>query len=101
MIIDSNLKPWLLEVNLSPSLTCDSPLDLKIKHQLFVDTLNLACFRKFDRRRENLNKMKQRAKNISRTKSFQSRQVNNQIANMSAAKNVDTLSANGGNESFA
>ena len=69
-MIDSNLKPWLLEVNLSPSLGCDSPLDLKIKHSLFVDTLNLACLRKFDRRRENLNKMKQRVKNVSRTKSF-------------------------------
>jgi len=31
ILIDSNLKPWLLEVNLSPSLNTDSPLDLKIK----------------------------------------------------------------------
>ena len=31
IIIDQNLKPWLLEVNLSPSLACDSPIDLKIK----------------------------------------------------------------------
>lgn len=58
VLIDSDLKPWLLEVNLSPSLACDSPLDLKIKHGLFVDTINLACLKKFDRRRENLNKMK-------------------------------------------
>ena len=74
VLIDSDLKPWLLEVNLSPSLACDSPLDLKIKHGLFVDTINLACLKKFDRRRENLNKMKQRAKNIVRAKSYQSRQ---------------------------
>jgi hypothetical protein len=73
VLIDSDLKPWLLEVNLSPSLACDSPLDLKIKHGLFVDTINLACLKKFDRRRENLNKMKQRAKNIVRAKSYQSR----------------------------
>ncbi len=31
IIIDTELKPWLLEVNLSPSLACDSPIDLKIK----------------------------------------------------------------------
>ena len=31
VLIDSDLKPWLMEVNLSPSLATESPLDLKIK----------------------------------------------------------------------
>ena len=74
-MVDSDLKPWLLEVNLSPSLACDSPIDLKIKHALIVDTMNLISIKKFDRRRDNLNKMKQRAKNIVRAKSYQSRQT--------------------------
>jgi hypothetical protein len=43
---------------------------LKIKHALFLDTMNLISIRKFDRRRENLNKMKLRAKNIVRAKSY-------------------------------
>ncbi len=32
---------WLLEVNLSPSLNCDSPLDLKIKSNLISDLFTL------------------------------------------------------------
>ena len=74
VLIDQDLKPWLLEVNLSPSLATESPLDLKIKSQLFIDTMNLICVRKFDRRRDNITKMKNRFKNIMRAKSYQSRQ---------------------------
>lgn len=31
ILIDNTLKPWLLEVNLSPSLGIDTPLDIKVK----------------------------------------------------------------------
>ena len=41
VMIDSNLKPWLVEINLSPSLACDSPLDMEIKSHLIADTFNL------------------------------------------------------------
>ncbi|XP_022048914.1 tubulin polyglutamylase TTLL5 isoform X2 [Acanthochromis polyacanthus] len=44
VLIDSNLKPWLLEVNLSPSLACDAPLDLKIKASMIADMLSLVGF---------------------------------------------------------
>ena len=37
IILDSNLKPMLLEVNHAPSFATDSPLDNDIKHKLFVD----------------------------------------------------------------
>lgn len=44
ILIDSNLNPWLLEVNLSPSLSCDSLLDQQIKASLIADLFNLAGF---------------------------------------------------------
>jgi tubulin polyglutamylase TTLL5 len=74
VLIDGDLKPWLMEINLSPSLATESPLDLKIKSQLFIDTMNLICLKRFDRRRDNIAKMKNRFKNIMRAKSYQSRQ---------------------------
>ena len=41
VILDSNLKPWLLEVNHSPSFTVDSPLDERVKVAVIGDTLKL------------------------------------------------------------
>lgn len=41
MLIDENLKPWLIEVNQSPSFKADSGLDRRIKEQLVKDTINL------------------------------------------------------------
>ncbi|XP_056392820.1 tubulin monoglutamylase TTLL4 [Hyla sarda] len=44
IMLDENLKPWVLEVNISPSLHSNSPLDVKIKGQMICDLLNLAGF---------------------------------------------------------
>ena len=41
ILIDNNLKPWLLEVNVRPSLSSSSPLDRRIKHTLICDVFNL------------------------------------------------------------
>lgn len=41
ILIDSHLKPWLLEVNLSPSLGCDTPLDVRLKSAMLADLLTL------------------------------------------------------------
>ena len=62
ILIDSDLKPWLLEVNLSPSLAPDSPLDMTIKTQLLADSFNCTTIKRFDRRKESLNKLKYRSK---------------------------------------
>ena len=61
-MIDSDLKPWLIEINLSPSLATDSPLDMTIKSNLLADTFNLIGVRRFDRKKESLNKVKNRMK---------------------------------------
>mmetsp|Transcript_33633 Transcript_33633/g.33089 ORF Transcript_33633/g.33089 Transcript_33633/m.33089 type:complete len:282 (+) Transcript_33633:1363-2208(+) len=68
IIFDSDLKPWLLEINLSPSLSYDSPLDFIIKTNLVADTLNLIGIHKFDRRRESMNKMRNRMKGMYKGK---------------------------------
>lgn len=62
IILDSELKPWLLEVNLSPSLACESPLDTTIKANLIADAFNMIGVKRFDRRKENMMKLKNRAK---------------------------------------
>lgn len=41
ILIDEDMKPWLLEVNLSPSLGCDAPLDLRVKSSMMADLLTL------------------------------------------------------------
>ncbi|XP_051774794.1 tubulin polyglutamylase ttll6 isoform X1 [Erpetoichthys calabaricus] len=50
ILLDRRLKPWLLEVNHSPSFTTDSKLDREVKDNLLYDTLVLinlgACDRK-------------------------------------------------------
>ncbi len=41
VLIDTALRPWVLEVNLSPSLACDAPLDMKIKSHVVADFMSL------------------------------------------------------------
>ena len=40
-MLDRHCKPYLLEVNHSPSFSTDSPLDYKVKYELVKDTLRL------------------------------------------------------------
>lgn len=60
ILIDSEFKPWLLEVNLSPSLATDSPLDLRIKGSLIADTLNIVGVRYYDRKKECMSRLRAR-----------------------------------------
>jgi tubulin polyglutamylase TTLL6/13 len=42
VLIDEDLKPWVLEVNHSPSLSCDSESDMELKHKVITDALRIA-----------------------------------------------------------
>ncbi|KAM7537745.1 hypothetical protein Aperf_G00000061556 [Anoplocephala perfoliata] len=45
ILLDSELRPWLLEVNISPSLHTSTKIDIDIKSEVVVDMLNLAGLR--------------------------------------------------------
>ncbi len=51
VIIDENLKPWLLEVNVFPSLSSSSPFDKIVKSQLMCDVFTLVGIRGYDKQR--------------------------------------------------
>lgn len=50
ILVDENIKPWLLETNLSPALSCDSPLDQKVKSNCIADLISLAGIVKMSER---------------------------------------------------
>jgi tubulin polyglutamylase TTLL6/13 len=41
VMLDKKMKPWLLEVNHSPSLLCESPFDKDLKDTLITDALRI------------------------------------------------------------
>ena len=41
VMIDKKFKPWLIEVNQSPSFATDSPLDYKTKKAVLTDTFRM------------------------------------------------------------
>lgn len=51
VLIDSDLRPWLLEVNVAPSLSSSSPYDKKVKTTLLSDTMHLLGYNIFDRKK--------------------------------------------------
>jgi len=49
ILLDNDLKPWLLEVNQTPSFNDDTPVDKQVKGALIEDTLRLINVRKESR----------------------------------------------------
>lgn len=44
IILDENYKPWIVEVNISPSLNSSSPLDVAVKGAMIADLLRIAGY---------------------------------------------------------
>lgn len=55
IMIDENLKLWLLEVNITPSLRADSVLDFSVKNELVQDILNTVRYQLSPRFRRHYN----------------------------------------------
>jgi len=51
VMFDHKLKPWLIEVNTSPSFTCDAPVDHDIKYALIGETMALLGARGTDKQK--------------------------------------------------
>ncbi|KAG8516338.1 Tubulin polyglutamylase TTLL13 [Galemys pyrenaicus] len=51
ILLDHKMKPWLLEVNHSPSFTTDSRLDREVKDALLCDAMTLVNLRGCDKRK--------------------------------------------------
>ena len=49
IMLDDKLKPWLIEVNASPSLACDFQVEIDVNHKLMQDTMRLVNPIQFDR----------------------------------------------------
>lgn len=58
-MIDSKHKPYLLEVNASPSFGTDSPLDYKIKKNVLSDAFNMLNFN-YEKRKNIIKTMEER-----------------------------------------
>ncbi len=87
ILIDADLKPWLIEVNVCPSMNMDSPLDRKIKTSLICDILNLIGFIPYNKRK--LVKEQQRQKVEGKTK--RPSRIKEDLANLSSENCLDKL----------
>lgn len=53
VMLDERLNPWLIEVNHTPSLACDTPLDRRIKENLVTEAISILNLSPKDRQRSN------------------------------------------------
>ena len=78
ILIDNKLKPWLMEVNVCPSLSSSSPMDRKIKHMLLTDTLNIIGLEYISQKALEKDKKKDKLKVLQRQdKKYFSKNINN------------------------
>jgi hypothetical protein len=68
-LLDKKLKPYLLEVNHSPSFTTDGTLDKLIKRRVIFDTLKILNVSARERRRHDTASQKATVRRITGTSS--------------------------------
>nr|CCA27829.1 tubulintyrosine ligase family putative [Albugo laibachii Nc14] len=51
ILLDEDLKPWLIEINSSPSMARENDLDFQVKDSVMYDTIKLVNPLRFDRHR--------------------------------------------------
>ena len=66
ILIDENLNPWLMEVNLSPNLHYDSPIDLKIKGEMIAEIFDIIRIVPYDMRNENIYENNNKFKEVNK-----------------------------------
>ena len=54
ILLDESLKPWLIEVNVGPSMNQDSVIDKMVKIPLLTDMMNLVGVQPVRRSKENI-----------------------------------------------
>ncbi|CBH17655.1 tubulin-tyrsoine ligase-like protein, putative [Trypanosoma brucei gambiense DAL972] len=52
ILVDNKMKPWLMEVNHTPSLVTDTPLDYEVKHALISEVWDILDVKVTDRKRD-------------------------------------------------
>jgi tubulin polyglutamylase TTLL4 len=78
ILIDNRLKPWLMEVNVCPSLSSSSPMDRRIKHSLLTDTLNIIGLEYISQKALEKDRIKNKLKLLQRQdKRYFSKNINN------------------------
>lgn len=77
ILIDNKLKPWLMEVNVCPSLSSSSPMDRKIKHTLLTDTLNLLGLEHLTKKSKELSEKKRDRLIFRQDRKYFSKNINN------------------------
>ncbi|XP_078388467.1 tubulin polyglutamylase ttll6-like [Cetorhinus maximus] len=93
ILMDRNLKPWLLEVNHSPSFTTDSKLDREVKDHLLYDTIcliNLGASDKQKAAEEERRRVQERLWNRQTTRELRREQYeNHQLAWLQQVENYE------------
>jgi len=88
ILLDSKLKAWILEVNHSPSFTCDTILDFEIKRGVIINALRMIDFDNLIRSKLN-KKIKQSNKDRSQLTSNASSVINNSSHNSNELPKIE------------